>query len=382
MWPKCSYEWILLAIQTTEVQRLQYQIVVNSLKQFSPDTPLCEVPRAPKTSNTSSKLDLLSLDLLCRDDPQMAYNAHCATRVMDKSVMILLSGETGTGKEAFARAVHNASNRAHANFVALNCAAIPETLIESELFGYKHGAFTGARRDGLKGRVAESSGGTLFLDEIGDMPCHLQTRLLRVLEDSELRPLGSTCPEHVDLHVISATNRDLAELVELGDFREDLYYRLNALVLHLPPLRKRKDLARLINMFLSQENDEMGALEVEQDALDHLQHYSWPGNIRELRNVLRTAIALSDGNKLRKKDLPQYLGDKLAYRKKSRQQGDSSDKDSQKNYTPLENVEREIILSTLHSCRWNVSKTAHKLRLSRSTLYRKAKRLDIDLLQS
>ncbi len=355
-----------------------------TLKQFLADASPSEIRYTAATKTQRSTTARMRMDALTRDDPQMTYNARCASRVMNKRVMILLSGETGTGKEAFARAVHDASERAAENFVALNCAAIPETLVESELFGYQHGAFTGARRDGMQGRITESSGGTLFLDEIGDMPCHLQTRLLRVLEDSELRPLGSTSSVHVDLHVISATNRDLSGLVETGEFRKDLYYRLNALVLHLPPLRDRKDLMALIETFLVTENDNAQDLRLEQAALDRLLRYSWPGNIRELRNVLRTAIALSDGRMVRIEDLPKHVTDGSSKRcgvnRESPQQNAGEADHSHTNYTPLETAEREIILATLKNCRWNVTTTAQTLRLSRSTLYRKAKRLGIELV--
>ena len=357
---------------------------MTSLKQLLPNTSPPEISHTSAATIQRSIAAHIQLETLCRDDPQMAYNARCATRVINKRVTILLSGETGTGKEEFARAVHNASDRAEENFVALNCAAIPETLVESELFGYRHGAFTGARRDGMQGRIAESSGGTLFLDEIGDMPCHLQTRLLRVLEDSELRPLGSTSPVHVNLHVISATNRDLTKLVETGEFREDLYYRLNALVLHLPALRDRQDLMALIEVFLVTENDNARDLRLEKTVLNSLLRYPWPGNIRELRNVLRTAIALSDGETVRLEDLPKYVRDgspkRSGVNSESPQTCASEAGHSHANYTPLETAERELILTTLKNCRWNVTSTAQTLRLSRSTLYRKAKRLGIELV--
>ena len=162
----------------------------------------------------------------------MAYNADCARRVMNKRVNILLTGETGTGKEAFTKAIHDASARAGKPFVAVNCASIPETLIESELFGYKYGAFTGARQEGRRGKILQAHGGTLFLDEIGDMPPALQTRLLRVLEEKEVLPLGSDTPVPVDVFLISATHRNLQEHIATGAFREDLYYRLNGCLLY------------------------------------------------------------------------------------------------------------------------------------------------------
>ncbi|MBF3306990.1 sigma-54-dependent Fis family transcriptional regulator, partial [Pseudomonas aeruginosa] len=213
----------------------------------------------------------------------------------------------GSGKEAFAKAVHLAGPRAEQAFVALNCAAIPETLIESELFGYRGGSFTGARKEGMRGKLQQADGGTLFLDEIGDMPLALQTRLLRVLEERRVVPLGGE-PEDVDVRLISATHRDLAGLVADGRFREDLYYRLGGARFELPPLRERSDRLALIRRILDEETAHCGVrIELGEAALECLLGYRWPGNVRQLRHVLRYACALCGGATLQLADLPAEL---------------------------------------------------------------------------
>ena len=331
----------------------------------------------------------MNLDDLIGCDPHMAYNVRCARRVANKSVTILLCGETGTGKEAFAHAIHNASERASKPFVAVNCAAIPESLIESELFGYKHGAFTGAKREGMQGNIQQSNGGTLFLDEIGDMPPQLQTRLLRVLEEKEVRPLGSQVSIPIDLHVMSATNANLKELVECGKFREDLYYRLNAIVLTLPALRDRSDLEKLLRCILTMENDTGETLGIEPSAYKLLLDYHWPGNIRELRNVLRTAMALSDDRIIRLADLPVEIVNPEPRRHQTAALVSrsaiavipESDDEPEEHATPLECAEKEAIVEELERNHWSVTSTAKQLNISRSTLYRKAKKYGIPVSQ-
>ena len=237
----------------------------------------------------------------------MLRNMRNAQRVADCAVSVLIRGPTGSGKEAFARAIHLASNRARRAFVAVNCAAIPESLIESELFGYTAGAFTGARREGMRGRIAQSSGGTLFLDEIGDMPLTLQTRLLRVLEDQEVTPLGSETSVKLDLRVICASHRNLRELLDRGMFREDLYYRLNGITLELPALAARRDKETLIRKCIASEIPAGSSASIEGAALDRLASYNWPGNIRELRNTIRTALAICENSVIRLSDLPAEI---------------------------------------------------------------------------
>jgi len=310
----------------------------------------------------------MSLDGLRGQDPRMDRNVYCAQRVMDKNINILLCGETGVGKEAFAKAIHDASARAAHPFVAVNCAAIPESLIESELFGYKHGAFTGARRQGMRGRILQSDGGTLFLDEIGDMPASLQTRLLRVLEEKTVVPLGDETAVPVDLHVISATHRPLPELVAEGIFREDLYYRLNGLTLTLPPLRQRADRSAFIHAMLAAEShhEPVGLDEV---AFAALNNYAWPGNIRQLRNVLRTAAALCEDDVIRLVDLPPEITEKLNGSWQVPAPVAADDKRH-----ALASAERDALLQVLEQHRWNITSTAAHLRMSRNTLYRKMKK--------
>ncbi|MEE9421882.1 MAG: sigma-54-dependent Fis family transcriptional regulator [Gammaproteobacteria bacterium] len=338
--------------------------------------PLIKVP----SSDNKSCLDLKSL---AGNDPHMAYNVRCIRRVVDKNIYILLNGETGSGKEVFARAIHDASDRKGKPFVALNCAAIPETLIESELFGYKAGAFTGARREGMRGCVLESSGGTLFLDEIGDMPLHLQTRLLRVLETKEVLPLGSQVPVTIDLHVISATHQDLRELIALGKFRQDLFYRLNGITLKMPSLREREDLDSLIRCAIALENDGKEPISIERKAFNRLKDYDWPGNIRELCNIIRTSIALSDDNLICLADLPKEIAKPEEYVPEVDEQVASVQQDDDEvqalQYTPLENAVRETILREIEHNRWNVTVTAKKLHMTRCTLYRKLKKYNIPI---
>ena len=204
----------------------------------------------------------------------------------DHNLPILLRGETGVGKDVFARAIHAASGRARQNYVALNCAAMPESLIDAELFGYEAGAFTGARRDGSKGLIVQADGGTLFLDEIGDMPIALQTRLLRVLENREVWPLGGLKPVAVDIRLVSATHRDLGRMAEAGSFRADLYYRLRGLEIRLPALRERADRADVIALIAAEEAPDC---RLAPAAWSMLLAYPFPGNMRQLRHVLRLA---------------------------------------------------------------------------------------------
>ena len=233
----------------------------------------------------------------------------CGRQLFAKQVPILLQGATGTGKEAFAKSLHRSGLWSDKPFVTVNCAAIPESLIESELFGYTRGAFTGAAKEGRVGKILQSNGGTLFLDEIGDMPLMLQTRLLRVIEEREVVPLGSDQAMPVNLHVISATHRDMRQMIQDGEFREDLYYRLNGITLHLPLLRDRGDKAELIRTLLREENSDQDSIEIDEEAFRKLMEYSWPGNIRQLRNALRTASALCRDGIIRLSNLPQEILD-------------------------------------------------------------------------
>ncbi len=354
----------------------------------APVATAAEMPRPMVQSQPVASRNALTLDDLAGDDPQMLRNVRSARRIADSMVSVLIQGPTGSGKEVFARALHMASSRAQQNFVAVNCAAIPETLIESELFGYKAGAFTGARKDGMRGKVLQASGGTLFLDEIGDMPLMLQTRLLRVLEEHEVVPLGSETPIKVDLRVICASHRNLREMIARGEFREDLYYRLNGITLELPSLAQREDRDQVIRDVFSIETAGGRPAAIDAEAYDALMRYNWPGNVRELRNVIRTALAICEGGVITRLDLPREVREAQPVQAAARTEQtvlaspqphaiviDSSVPQACSN--PLEAAEKEALLAAIDANRWNMSLTAQQLGMSRNTLYRKLKRHSI-----
>jgi len=308
------------------------------------------------------------------EDLQMRKNLACARQLFAKQVPILLHGATGTGKEAFAKALHRGGLWSDKPFVTVNCAAIPESLIESELFGYTRGAFTGAAKEGRVGKILQSNGGTLFLDEIGDMPLMLQTRLLRVIEEREVVPLGSDLAVPVNLHVVSATHRDILQMIQEGQFREDLYYRLNGVTLHLPLLRDRADKADLIRTLLREENGAQDSIRIDDEAFRKLMEYSWPGNIRQLRNALRTASALCRDGLIRASNLPQEILDTdppaPAVTVTAVGGGDAAAVESSPS-AALREAECAALLRELERMRWNISRTAQTLGISRNTLYRK-----------
>lgn len=331
----------------------------------------------------------LTLEELAGEDAQLLRSVRQARRIADSGVSVLLQGPTGSGKEVFAQALHMASARANHAFVAVNCAAIPDTLIEAELFGYKTGAFTGARKEGMRGKILQSSGGTLFLDEIGDMPLALQTRLLRVLEEQEIVPLGSETSIKVDLHVIAATHRNLREMIAQKSFREDLYYRLNGITLELPALAQRSDRQRVIQRILASENLNGRSSAIETDALQLLCAYSWPGNIRELRNVIRTALAICDGDVIRVADLPREVRECAPPAETIALTEPATDIQAAPSpariATPatikqvLGETESALLLRVIEQNRWNMTYAARQLGMSRNTLYRKAKLYGIPL---
>ncbi|MFI8743133.1 sigma-54-dependent Fis family transcriptional regulator [Stutzerimonas zhaodongensis] len=304
-----------------------------------------------------------TLEDLAGEDPGLQRCVLKLRRVLDRDISLLLTGETGTGKEAFARAIHQGSVRAKGPFVALNCAAIPESLIESELFGYRAGTFTGASRQGMKGKLEQANGGTLFLDEIGDMPAHLQTRLLRVLAERELVPLGAATPVSLNVQLVCATHRDLPTMVAAGEFREDLYYRLNGLTVRLPALRDRADRAGLIRRVLGREaGDEQ--VELTAEAMERLADYRWPGNVRQLINVLRCAVALADDGVIGLDCLPPEIMAVLAERSSVAQSLE----------TTRDAAEAAHLQATLEQHGGNVTSAARSLGINRATLYRKLHR--------
>jgi transcriptional regulator of acetoin/glycerol metabolism len=358
-----------------EVGRRISQVPVASSIEVQPQSVIRFPPLRQKTP--------LTLEEIAGEDPQMLRNVRSARRIASSRVPVMIQGPTGAGKEVFARALHAASDRASMPFVALNCAAIPESLIESELFGYRSGAFTGARREGMKGKILQSSGGTLFLDEIGDMPLALQTRLLRVLEEHEVVPLGTEVPIKVDLRVICASHRNLREMIARGEFREDLYYRLNGITLELPPLAERTDKERLIREFLASETTDGRPAAIETAAFQRLNEYRWPGNIRELRNVIRTALAICEGGVVRLDDLPREVREVCpteAGREESLcvvAEPASTEPSWSVEQPPPAREEREQLRRLIDECAGNMSLVAQRLNISRNTLYRHCRQLGI-----
>jgi transcriptional regulator of acetoin/glycerol metabolism len=337
---------------------------------------VCPAP-APAPMPRKPDAGPATLAELLGGDAAVDAAARRALRIVDKDIPLLIEGDTGTGKEVFARAFHHSSPRAGRPFVALNCAAIPEGLIESELFGYEEGAFTGARRRGSPGKIAQAHGGTLFLDEIGDMPLNLQARLLRVLQEREVTPLGSQRVLPIDIALVCATNRRLQQAVEQGRFREDLFYRINGLRVSLPALKDRSDLAQLVEALLAGEGAP-GRVQVSQRALERFRRHPWPGNLRQLRSVLRTALAHLDGDPVL--DLVHLPDDFLA--EPPLGAALESDPAPPPNHSldepawlaasgSLAEMECAAMRRALEECAGNVSAAARRLGVSRNTLYRR-----------
>lgn len=305
---------------------------------------------------------LAALDL---GDPVLRAALDKGRRVAGKPVALLLQGESGVGKEVFARALHASGPRRQGPFVAVNCAALPETLIEAELFGYGRGAFTGARREGAPGRILEAQGGTLLLDEVGDMPLALQARLLRVLQDRQVQPLGGAKPVPVDFALVCATHRDLNEEMRAGRFREDLFYRINGLSLQLPPLRERADQGALIDHLLH-TLVQGPAPRLSAPVAQAFRAYRWPGNVRQLANVLRTACALLDEGESTI-DWP-HLPDDLLKALRPVADGAAGDAAEDPN---LRRLSVRTIERVVAECEGNLSQAARELGISRNTLYRR-----------
>lgn len=294
-------------------------------------------------------------------------------RIARSNSNVLIVGESGVGKELFAHAIHQESARKDAPFVRLNCAAIPETLLESELFGYVEGAFTGAKRGGQPGKFELAEGGSLFLDEIGDMPYAMQAKLLRVLQEREFERVGGKDIIRINVRVISATNVDLESLVQTGGFRRDLFYRLNVLSLKIAPLRERReDIPNLVYYFLGQIYQENGCYAtLSQECLDALARYPWPGNIRELRNVVEKIALEAEGRVARLEDLPAYLRRNL--------NPASVCADGSKGLRALlEQVEADSIRQALEQCGGSKTQAAAWLQIPKMRLYRKMKQFGID----
>ncbi|WP_257008183.1 sigma-54-dependent Fis family transcriptional regulator [Bacillus sp. FJAT-45350] len=317
-----------------------------------------------------SETSRFTWDEIISQDPFIEKLKKSATKAAKGRSTVLIRGESGTGKELFAHAIHSSSVRKDGKFVIVNCAAIPEHLLESEFFGYEDGAFTGARQKGKIGKFDLANGGTLFLDEIGDMSLTLQAKLLRVLQEREFYRVGGTERIHVDVRIIAATNRTLEQMVQDGEFREDLYYRLNVISLNIPPLRERNHDIRLLTEALMENLNRMLGTSITGmgEEIHHvLMNYDWPGNVRELRNVLERAMTFAENGRIQLEDLPEYIVEKV--------QNEGLENNS--SIKMAEVAERSAVEKALFAANGNKTKAADLLGISRSGLYEKLKKFQI-----
>lgn len=346
-----SFPWISFSLSSSSIISLDLQSKINKYRG--------EIERIEGSK--------YSFDSIITRNSKMEYLKKVGSMASETNSTVLITGESGTGKELFAHAIHRASYRKGEAFIAINCAAIPKDLLESELFGYDSGAFTGARKEGKVGKFELASGGTLFLDEIGDMPLEMQAKILRVLESKEFERIGSNKKVAFDARVIAATNENIEEAIKKGKFREDLYYRLNVITIEIPPLRERMEdiepLSQDILFFLLREM-KLGQKELAKETIKILKSYSWPGNVRELRNVLERAINLSTGRVILPEHLPERLTNISSYIV-----GDPDDISLLKDIV-LE-AEKEAIEKALVLTKGNKSLAAEKLGIHRTALYKK-----------
>jgi len=332
---------------------------------FSPTPKTFSHPHSSKGTVTKFSF----FDIIGESSP-IRQSIEKAKRVAQGPSTVLILGESGTGKELFAQAIHNASDYKFGPFVSVNCGAIPRELIQSELFGYEEGSFTGAKRGGSAGKFVSANGGTLFLDEIGDMPLEMQINLLRVLEEEAVVPVGGKRAIPINVRIIAATNRSLFDEVAKGNFREDLYYRLNVISIALPPLRTREgDIEMLVKYFVKKISCKIGKNinTIDPDAIRTFETYNWPGNIRELANAVEYAVNVSQDENLNKKNLPIYLRECRPEKPRS-----ATDR-----IMPLSALEKDAIKKALLLYNGNMTKTSKALGIGRNTLYAKMKKYNI-----
>ena len=369
-------------------------------KSGSATAKSAHAPHAIEDRKTKAQSNILPLDKVAGADPAMMQSVKLCRKIIDKDIPLLILGETGVGKDTLARAIHAESQRAEKPYIAVNCAAIPATLLASELFGYAPGTFTGGVKGGRAGKIVASHGGTLFLDEIGDMPLELQAHLLRVLEERTVTPLGSADPIPVDMKIICATHRNLQELIAKGQFRKDLYYRIRGAQIVIPGLRERADMAALVAAIVRDETPaNSGDVTFSNEVLDLFRRYPWPGNIRELRNVIRFILSLyATETLITIEHLPEQLldysrdgsgsNDSYAMMPEPQQPRDArAIEDRNDSMTGVsggttlveanEAAERRRIVESLRTNRWNVTDAATQLGVSRATLHRKIRRYAI-----
>jgi two-component system response regulator AtoC len=358
-------------------------------KPFRPDEVTLTLRKAEERERLRREVEVLrtslgagaAADLVVSESRAMRDLLELATRVARHNTTVLITGESGTGKEVLARAIHRMSPRSEGSFTAINCAAIPEHLLESELFGHVRGAFTGATAD-RQGLFELAHRGTLLLDEIGDLPLDLQAKLLRVLEEGEIRRIGGREPRKVDVRLLAATAKPLEEAVERSEFRADLFYRLNVVRLHLPPLRERpEDVPPLLAHFARQAATRLGhAVSITPSALDALTHHSWPGNVRELRNAVERAAVLGTGGPLEPRDFALGNGGRPAETNGKHANGGPPAAEAAGTLdlkTQVEVVERQAILKALEASGGNRRQAASLLGISLRTLFYKLRRLPV-----
>jgi PAS domain S-box-containing protein len=354
-----------LKLNKSEVNLSAYPILNNKGTVIEIVFVIKDVKKMRKLANRviGSKA-IYTFDKVIGEDEEFLKIVNFSKKVADSKSTILIMGESGTGKEIFAQSIQNYSNRREEPFVALNCAAIPKNLIEAELFGYVEGAFTGAKQGGQPGKFEIADGGTIFLDEIGEMPYELQTRLLRVMEEGTIRRIGSTEEKPIDVRIIAATNRNLKEEVEKGNFRKDLYYRLNVLPIRLPSLRERKgDIPLFLEYFMERKSKKLNKRKVElsSEYMEYLKEYEWPGNIRELENLVELIINTET--------IPLNLNNKISIK---------NDKDAATSENmSLEELEHIHIKRALKKYGYNITHASNALGISRNTLYRKMEKYGI-----
>jgi two-component system NtrC family response regulator len=321
---------------------------------------LKELRRETQSLRQALKLQTDIADIIA-ESAKMQGVVEVIRRVAPTETTVLIQGESGTGKERVAKTIHNCSRRARGPFVAVNCAAIPETLLESELFGHVRGAFTGAIRDRV-GKFEAAEGGTIFLDEIGEMKPELQVKILRCLEERTVERVGDTHPLHVDVRLLAATNKDLGKAIQAGEFREDLYYRLNVVPIVIPPLRERREDIRPFTQYFLKKLNAPPRLTIAPDAFRALEHYDWPGNVRELENALERALIFARGDVITLGDLPETI------RAPRPREATALPVALPETGLSLEEVEKELILRALIKHDWNQSRAARYLGITRHTL--------------
>ena len=330
----------------------------------------------PKASKAKAKY---SFSDIIGNQPVFLEAINLSRVAAQSDAPVLIEGESGTGKEMFAHAIHQASARASGPLVIVNCSSLPHSLIESELFGYESGSFTGARKEGYQGKFEQADGGTIVLDEIGEMPQDMQAKLLRVLQDLSFTRIGGNKTITVDARVIASTNKKLRDEIQKGAFREDLYYRLNVLRIQPPPLRERlDDIPLLVSHFVTKNSLHHGRVipEVDKEVVAAFKEYPWPGNVRELENVIERAILISRDNRITMRELPDYIYTSIQGRlmEKSKPKADA---EPEPQVLDLESVEKRQVAKALKEAEGNISACAKMLGISRNTLYRKMKQYSL-----